>query len=88
MHHLLPSDAGIDIYTKNCDKCVYVNNLSPGTAYSVRGRAKIAEGIAIILISLWLLHEVFLQAIQCSGQCCVGRVPDRHHVRVTAMGAA
>ena len=54
MHHLLPSDAGIDIYTKNYDKCVYVNILSPGMAYSVRGREKIAEGI-----SLGLLERTF-----------------------------
>ena len=44
IHHLLPSDAAIDISTRDCKKCVYLQNLMPGAEYSIRGRLKNSRG--------------------------------------------
>ena len=44
MHHLLPFNAAIEISAENCDKCLIVDNLSPGTQYYIRARVKNSRG--------------------------------------------
>ncbi|KAL7554975.1 hypothetical protein ACHAWF_018557 [Thalassiosira exigua] len=44
VHHMLPPEAAIEIASKDCDKCLYVDNLSPGTQYYVRARVKNDRG--------------------------------------------
>jgi hypothetical protein len=44
VHHLLPSDAALDISIKNCDRCMYINGLTSGIEYSIRGKVKNSRG--------------------------------------------
>ena len=39
-HHILPREAAIEIAPKDCNKCVYVSSLSPGTEYYIRAKSK------------------------------------------------
>jgi len=43
-HHMLPHQASIEIATQDCNKCMYVDNLSPDTQYYIRARAKNERG--------------------------------------------
>jgi len=43
-HHLLPEEATVEIFTKDCDECMYVGGLSMDTAYYIRARVKNSRG--------------------------------------------
>ena len=44
MHHMLPYQAAVEIATQDCNKCIYVDDLSPDTQYYVRARTKNHRG--------------------------------------------
>eukprot|EP00970_Alexandrium_tamarense_P009994 scaffold1976_cov187-Alexandrium_tamarense.AAC.23 len=44
VHHLLPTEAAIDISAKDCDRCIYADSLLPGKQYYIRTRARNSRG--------------------------------------------
>jgi len=43
-HHILPRQAEVEIATKDCNRCIYVENLTPDTTYYIRAKTKNAIG--------------------------------------------
>ncbi len=43
-HHMLPREAALEIATKNCNWCIFADNLLPETQYYIRARAKNNRG--------------------------------------------
>ncbi len=43
-HHMLPPEAAVEITNEDCDKCIYVDNLSKGAQYYVRAQVKNDRG--------------------------------------------
>jgi len=43
-HHLFPSNAVVEISTRDCNKCMYLSSLNSGTQYYIRARTKNVRG--------------------------------------------